>query len=305
MSRFAGLPCRMSSKQDRPSATPSFVLLPSTVRKAVRAATGGALGLALPVILGTSSVLPAVPAAAAPAPAAAFAVTGVLGASGDAGAAAVASFDVTLRSGTLVFGDPNDPPPDAPAFGDSSDKNDPSADPNNEPANPQPTPEPTPPAAATPPPAEATPPPAETTPPAETPSDDPDTRIAARGLKVAQIARRFVGYPYRYGAAGPRAFDCSGLTLYVYRQVGVRLPHKARAQFSTRFGRRISGTANLIAGDLLFFRNTAGPGITHAAVYVGNGMMVTANTPRTGVQLASLSSAYWRRHYAGAIRPGL
>jgi cell wall-associated NlpC family hydrolase len=105
-----------------------------------------------------------------------------------------------------------------------------------------------------------------------------------------------------YGGASPRGFDCSGLTSYVYRQLGVNLPHKASMQFSTRYGQRV-GFGDLAAGDLVFFANTAGRGITHVALYVGNGMMVSANTPRTGVQYVSIHSNYWRRHFAGAIRP--
>jgi cell wall-associated NlpC family hydrolase len=100
-------------------------------------------------------------------------------------------------------------------------------------------------------------------------------------------------------------FDCSGLTLYVYRQLGIQLPHKASAQYSERYGRRIKSIDALIPGDLIFFANTAGRGITHAAIYVGGGNMVTANSPRQGVQLQSIHTSYWRSHWAGGIRPGL
>jgi cell wall-associated NlpC family hydrolase len=61
--------------------------------------------------------------------------------------------------------------------------------------------------------------------------------------------------------------------------------------------------SSLRAGDIVFFANTAGRGITHVALYVGGGRMITANSPRTGVRYASINTAYWRAHYAGAIRP--
>ncbi len=125
--------------------------------------------------------------------------------------------------------------------------------------------------------------------------------VAASG-DAASIALQFVGTRYAYGGSSPRGFDCSGLTSYVYRQLGVKLPHKASLQFSTRYGQKVSRN-NLAPGDLVFFANTAGRGITHVALYVGNGMMVTANTPRTGVQYLSIYSRYWQSHYAGAIRP--
>lgn len=118
---------------------------------------------------------------------------------------------------------------------------------------------------------------------------------------AAGIALRFVGARYVYGGASPRGFDCSGLTSYVYRQLGVNLPHKASMQFSERYGQRVS-MGNLAAGDLVFFANTAGRGITHVALYVGNGMMVSANTPRTGVQYVSIYSRYWQSHFAGGLR---
>ena len=62
-------------------------------------------------------------------------------------------------------------------------------------------------------------------------------------------------------------------------------------------------TGSKCAGDLVFFASTAGRGITHVGLYVGGGRMVTANSPRTGVQLQSIHSHYWLSHFAGAIRP--
>jgi cell wall-associated NlpC family hydrolase len=119
---------------------------------------------------------------------------------------------------------------------------------------------------------------------------------------AASIALKFVGARYVYGGASPSGFDCSGLTSYVYRQLGINLPHKASMQFSERYGQRVS-MGNLAPGDLVFFANTAGRGITHVALYVGDGMMVSANTPRTGVQYVSIYGKYWQNHFAGAIRP--
>ncbi|MBA3943950.1 MAG: C40 family peptidase [Herpetosiphonaceae bacterium] len=123
----------------------------------------------------------------------------------------------------------------------------------------------------------------------------------AFGQSIAQIARKYVGYPYRYGGAGPSSFDCSGLTRYVYSRMGLALPHQALAQWEMN-GTRIPQIASLQPGDLVFFANTAGRGITHAAIYVGNGLIVTANTPRMGVQLSRISDSYWRAHWAGGLR---
>lgn len=134
------------------------------------------------------------------------------------------------------------------------------------------------------------------------PVEDENSRIQARGIRASDIARTLVGSRYRYGGSGPRVFDCSGLTMYVYRQLGITLPHKASIQFSSRYGTIIASMGDLKPGDLVYYKNTAGPGITHTAIYVGNGMMVTANSPRQGVRLSSIYDSYWRSHWAGGLR---
>lgn len=118
----------------------------------------------------------------------------------------------------------------------------------------------------------------------------PPTR-AARS-EVVSIAKKYLGAPYRWGASGPNAFDCSGFTMFVYSQVGVSLPHSSRAQINS--GQRVS-RADLQPGDLVFF----GSPIHHVGIYVGGGMYIHA--PRTGdvVKISSLS----RSDYAGACRP--
>jgi cell wall-associated NlpC family hydrolase len=134
--------------------------------------------------------------------------------------------------------------------------------------------------------------------------DDPAAEVAAAVSDAAVIATRLIGAPYVWGGATPRGFDCSGLTKYVYAQFGLNLPHKASQQFSTRYGRSVGTVGALVAGDLVFFvRTTSARGITHVGIYTGGGMMVTANTPGTGVQHVSIYGQYWRSRFAGAIRP--
>jgi len=118
----------------------------------------------------------------------------------------------------------------------------------------------------------------------------PPTR--APRSELVSIARRYLGAPYRWAASGPNSFDCSGFTMFVYRQVGVRLPHSSRAQIG--YGERVS-RSDLRAGDLVFF----GSPIHHVGLYVGGGMMIHA--PHTGdvVRYASIN----RSNYTGACRP--
>jgi cell wall-associated NlpC family hydrolase len=126
---------------------------------------------------------------------------------------------------------------------------------------------------------------------------------ADRGATVSRLARSYVGSRYVQGGASPSGFDCSGLVMYVYGRVGVVLPHNASLQFSSRYGTILRSTGGLNAGDLVFFANTAGPGITHVAIYVGDGRMVSANNPRQGVHLEDINGGYWVAHFAGALRP--
>jgi cell wall-associated NlpC family hydrolase len=121
---------------------------------------------------------------------------------------------------------------------------------------------------------------------------------------VASYAAQFVGYPYVYGGASPGSgFDCSGLVQYVYRQYGVYLPRVAAAQYSTAYGAAVGSMSNLAPGDLMFFAGTAGPGISHVAIYIGGGSMVHAMTPGLGVGVSNIWEGYWVSHYYGAIRP--
>jgi cell wall-associated NlpC family hydrolase len=111
---------------------------------------------------------------------------------------------------------------------------------------------------------------------------------------VVNTAYRYRGRPYVFGATGPRYFDCSGYVRYVFRQHGIYLPRTAAAQ--SRVGTTIS-KRNLVAGDLVFFKNTYKRGISHVGIYVGNNRIIHA-FPRRGVTVDSLSNSYLRAKYA-------
>lgn len=112
--------------------------------------------------------------------------------------------------------------------------------------------------------------------------------------EVVNIALSKLGSPYRWGAAGPNAFDCSGFTMWVYARVGVSLPHSSRAQIN--YGQRVSRD-NLKPGDLVFFGRSQ---IHHVGIYIGDGRYV--HSPSTGdvVKISNLDS---RGDYVGACRP--
>jgi len=94
-------------------------------------------------------------------------------------------------------------------------------------------------------------------------------------------AQRELGKPYVYGAAGPDSFDCSGLTMYVWGQAGVSLPHSAAGQWDDTVRVPIS---DLAPGDLVFFYQP----VDHVGIYVGGGEMIVAPHTGTDVQYQSI-----------------
>jgi peptidoglycan DL-endopeptidase CwlO len=110
---------------------------------------------------------------------------------------------------------------------------------------------------------------------------------------VVAIAERYLGVPYSWGGASPSGFDCSGLVMYVFAQVGVSLPHSSYAQYG--MGTPVSRD-QLQPGDLVFF-----DGLGHVGIYVGGGSFIHA--PHTGdvVKISSISGWY-ASTYVGARR---
>ncbi|MDN5744530.1 MAG: NlpC/P60 family protein [Nocardioidaceae bacterium] len=119
--------------------------------------------------------------------------------------------------------------------------------------------------------------------------------VPASGRAKAAVAYALaqVGDAYVYGAAGPSAFDCSGLTMMAWAQAGVGLPHSSSAQSGS--GARVSRSA-LQPGDLVFYYSP----ISHVGMYIGNGMIVHAANPGAGVKVSSVDEM----PFAGAVRPG-
>lgn len=108
------------------------------------------------------------------------------------------------------------------------------------------------------------------------------------GRRVVAEAARHRGAPYEYGAAGPRAFDCSGFTQYVFGRFHVWLPHNAAAQYDDV--RHVARSRKRL-GDLVFF--TGSSGIYHVGIYAGRGRMWAATHTGDYVRLESIySSSY-------------
>jgi cell wall-associated NlpC family hydrolase len=126
------------------------------------------------------------------------------------------------------------------------------------------------------------------------PAPGPAAGDGARAVRAVAFALAQRGKPYQWGAEGPYAFDCSGLTWAAWRAAGVTIPRSAADQLASL--PRASG--RLQPGDLLIYRSR-GPSRRHVAMVVGRGQMVEA--PGRGIPVRSTSL---RPGYLGAVRPG-
>lgn len=123
--------------------------------------------------------------------------------------------------------------------------------------------------------------------------DIPDVAASGRAAVAVRFAMAQVGKAYVYGASGPNAYDCSGLTMRAWGAAGVGLPHSSSAQQGS--GTRVS-ESELQPGDLVFYYSP----VSHVGMYIGHGMIVNALNPGAGVRVSPLHSM----PYAGAVRPG-
>jgi cell wall-associated NlpC family hydrolase len=120
------------------------------------------------------------------------------------------------------------------------------------------------------------------------------------GITAVSIADQFLGIPYRWGGADPfTGFDCSGLTMYVYAQLGIQLPHYAADQWQML---PHVDSSQLEPGDLVFFEpRSNGPG--HVGIFAGGDNFIEAPHASDVVKIASLSQEEAEMGYVGAARP--
>ncbi len=115
---------------------------------------------------------------------------------------------------------------------------------------------------------------------------------------IVDTAKRFLGLPYSRGGSSPdEGFDCSGLTMTVYRLNGLNLPHSSHKQYKA--GTLINKN-QLLMGDLVFFATSIGSKVSHVGIYIGNNQFIHAPGKRKRVRTDSLSNSYFVRNYVGA-----
>jgi cell wall-associated NlpC family hydrolase len=116
----------------------------------------------------------------------------------------------------------------------------------------------------------------------------PSLTSASGRAMVLREARRHLGARYRWGATGPSSFDCSGFTSFVYRKLGVSLPHSSGAQLGAV--RRIPVSSKQ-PGDLIFFRTRSGR-IDHVGIYAGGNVVYAASKGAGRVKLQTIYTSH-------------
>lgn len=121
--------------------------------------------------------------------------------------------------------------------------------------------------------------------PTEEATEAPTEEVASSGqtgIDVANYAQQFVGNPYVYGGNSlTEGTDCSGFVMLVYAQFGYSLPHSAGMQAD--YGTRVD-LSELEPGDILFYGDGS---IGHCGIYIGDGLLVHASTPETGIKISN------------------
>ena len=122
---------------------------------------------------------------------------------------------------------------------------------------------------------------------------------------IADIAMAQMGKPYVLGGNGPDTFDCSGLAYYAMINAGFSVPrYSASAYSEVSSWTKITNTASLQKGDLLFFKSDTSSYISHMGIYTGDGQFVNASSGQGKVMVSALDNSYWARNFVLARRVG-
>lgn len=121
---------------------------------------------------------------------------------------------------------------------------------------------------------------------------------------ILATAKQHLGTRYTWGGSAPGGFDCSGFTMYIYKQYGYSLPHTASGQWASGIGTKVSSISALQPGDLVFFNDlsrNAGKACSHVGIYAGNGQFIHSSSSKNGVIYSDLTSGYYNTYFKGGI----
>lgn len=131
--------------------------------------------------------------------------------------------------------------------------------------------------------------------------------VGSKVQSFIEAAKSKQGSPYVFGAAGPNAFDCSGLVSWALKQAGSQAPRLTAEGYRQRYRETAVGREQLKPGDLVFFHSAndrgIGPGkATHVEIYLGNGMTMGTDSPKEGAKIEPIN---WSTFIGGARVPEL
>ena len=120
---------------------------------------------------------------------------------------------------------------------------------------------------------------------------------------VIYVAQQQLGKKYVFGSAGTKTFDCSGLTMYCFKQIGVSLRHSAYSEGYNSNHQKISSISSLRRGDLVFFNTMSdGDQCDHVGIYLGNNYFIHASSGAAKVVVSNLGSGYYNRVFSWGRR---
>ncbi len=132
--------------------------------------------------------------------------------------------------------------------------------------------------------------------------DQPENRNITKNEKklrenIIKTAKKYIGVKYKYGGSDPGGFDCSGFSLFVYKQYGISLPRSADSQFKK--GHRVMRN-EVLPGDLVFFSDS-GSKITHVGIYLGDNSFIHAPSTGKSVEITQIDAYYYSTRLAGYV----
>ena len=120
---------------------------------------------------------------------------------------------------------------------------------------------------------------------------------------VIYIAQQQLGKPYVFGSAGTSSFDCSGLTMYCFKQIGIKLSHSAYGEGYNEKWRKISSISAMKRGDLVFLNTISDGDLSdHTGIYLGSGKFIHASSGSAKVIVSDLTSGYYNRVFSWGRR---